>query len=51
MLGYLRLYSSSGRRYLASMGYNPVAGHYFGYAAGNAGMSANIFVGNLDVPR
>ncbi len=33
----------------ASMGYNPWLGILLAYAAGNAGMSANIFVGNLDV--
>ena len=34
---------------LASMGYNPWLGIILAYAAGNAGMSANVFVGNLDV--
>ena len=33
----------------ASMGYNPWLGIILAYAAGNAGMSANVFVGNLDV--
>lgn len=33
----------------ASMGYNPWLGILLAYAAGNAGMSANVFVGNLDV--
>lgn len=33
----------------AAMGYNPWLGILLGYAAGNAGMSANVFVGNLDV--
>ena len=33
----------------ASMGYNPWLGIILAYAAGNAGMSANIFVGNMDV--
>ena len=32
-----------------SMGYNPWLGIILAYAAGNAGMSANVFVGNLDV--
>lgn len=32
-----------------SLGYNPWLGIILAYAAGNAGMSANIFVGNLDV--
>ena len=31
------------------MGYNPWLGIILAYAAGNAGMSANVFVGNLDV--
>ena len=31
------------------MGYNPWLGILLAYAAGNAGMSANVFVGNLDV--
>lgn len=33
----------------AAMGYNPWLGILLAYAAGNAGMSANVFVGNLDV--
>lgn len=33
----------------AAMGYNPWLGIILAYAAGNAGMSANVFVGNLDV--
>lgn len=33
----------------AAMGYNPWLGIILAYAAGNAGMSANIFVGNMDV--
>ena len=33
----------------AAMGYNPWLGIILAYAAGNAGMSANIFVGNIDV--
>lgn len=33
----------------AALGYNPWLGIILGYAAGNAGMSANVFVGNLDV--
>ena len=32
-----------------AMGYNPWLGILLAYAAGNAGMSANVFVGNLDV--
>ena len=33
----------------AALGYNPWLGILLAYAAGNAGMSANVFVGNLDV--
>lgn len=33
----------------AAMGYNPWLGILLAYAAGNAGMSANVAVGNLDV--
>lgn len=33
----------------AAMGYNPWLGIILAYAAGNAGMSANVFVGNIDV--
>lgn len=33
----------------AAMGYNPWLGILLAYAAGNAGMSANVLVGNLDV--